>query len=140
MVNVPSSSLSSASFQSELINHHHHNHHRHHSSIYHHYENASPVPPQHHQQQQMSPLNNRMSKSLSKSESRLDTWRLWPEYAVEQETDTSVMSNAAEPGGGAFIHSAAANSNNSWVKTAATGADSSRLLGYFNLNMFYLFI
>jgi hypothetical protein len=52
-------------------------------------------------QQSLSPIHN--SRSNWKSEpnlnnklnEKLDTWRNWPDYAVEQETDTSLISNEA---------------------------------------------
>ena len=100
-----------------------------------HYENyqrqhlSPPASNQHHHH------HNPIMKSLSKSESKLDSWRLWPDYTVEQETDTSVMSNLVETTSPPHVLTAppqpTANSNNSWIKTFASSsnADSCRF-GY----------
>lgn len=100
-----------------------------------HYENYQRQhlsPPASNQHQHHNPI----MKSLSKSESKLDSWRLWPDYTVEQETDTSVMSNLVETTSPPHVltappHQPTANSNNSWIKTFASSsnADSCRF-GY----------
>ena len=118
-VNMPSTTRS-PSHQQQQHQRHYENYQRQHLS-----------PPASNQHQHHNPI----MKSLSKSESKLDSWRLWPDYTVEQETDTSVMSNLVETTSPPHVLTAppqpTANSNNSWIKTFASSsnADSCRF-GY----------
>ena len=52
-----------------------------------------------------------LSKSVPNLNGKLDTWCTWPEYAVEQDTDSSMVSSTHEP---------TANIRTSWIKDQIT--------------------
>lgn len=113
LVNVPNNgetvTLESAVSSQNHANYHHHHHHRHQHRRNHYHRrvldnNNNLNNSNNHSMSQYSPP---LSKNLSKSESRLDSWRLWPDYTVEQETDTSIMSN---------VEPAVVSSSGSWIK------------------------